>query len=84
MVHVFKNGERSTAKNYCPFSLLSKATKAFEILVTNSLVDHLEKCGLLISSMLLGLLSSQLTSSLLTVIPDRIARPLTRSMPAQL
>ena len=58
VVHVFKNvGERSTAKNYCPFSLLSEATKAFEILVTNSLVDHLEKCGLLISSMLLGLLS---------------------------
>ena len=31
VVHVFKNvGERSTAKNYCPFSLLSVVSKAFE------------------------------------------------------
>ena len=45
MVPVFKNvGERSTAKNYRPVSLLS--SKVFENLVNNRIVDHLEKCGL--------------------------------------
>ena len=58
MVPVFKNvGERSTAKNYGPVSLLSMVSKVFEKLVNNRIVDHLEKCGLfLISSMVLGLL----------------------------
>ena len=58
MVPVFKNVvERSTAKNYCPVSLLSVVSKVFEKLVNNRIVDHLEKCGLfLISSMVLGLL----------------------------
>ena len=47
MVPVFKNvGERSTAKNYCPVSLLSVVSKVFEKLVNNRIVDHLEKCGL--------------------------------------
>ena len=47
MVPVFKNvGERSTAKNYHPVSLLSEAYKVFEKLVSNRNVDHLEKCGL--------------------------------------
>ena len=41
MVPVFKNvGERSTAKNYRPVSLLSVVT------VNNRIVDHLEKYGL--------------------------------------
>ena len=59
MVPVFKNlGERSTAKNYCPVSLLSLVSKVFEKPVSNRIVDHLEKCGLfLISSMVLGLLN---------------------------
>ena len=59
VVPVFKNvGERSTAKNYCPVILLSVASKVFEKLVNNRIVDHLEKCGLfLISSMVLGLLN---------------------------
>ena len=58
-VPVFKNvGERSTAKNFRPISLLSVVSKVFEKLVNNRIVDHLEKCGLfLISSMLLGLLN---------------------------
>ena len=59
MVPVFKNvGERSTAKNYRPVSLLSVVSKVFEKLVNNRIVDHLEKCGLffLISSMVLSLL----------------------------
>ena len=43
VVPVFKNvGERSTAKNYCPVSLLSVVTKVFEKLVDNRIVDHQE------------------------------------------
>ena len=46
MVSVFKNvGERTTAKNCRPVSLLSGVSKVFEKLVNNSIVDHLEKCG---------------------------------------
>ena len=48
MVPVFKNaGERSTAKNYCPVSLLSVVSKVFEKLVNNRIVGNLEKSGLL-------------------------------------
>ena len=44
---VFKNvGKRSTAKNYCSVGLLFVASKVFEKLVNNRLVDCLEKCGL--------------------------------------
>ena len=47
MVPVFKNvEERSTATNYRPVSLLSVASKVFEKLVNNRIVDHIEKCGL--------------------------------------
>ena len=47
VVPVFKNvGERSTAKNYRPVSLLSVVSKVFEKLVNNRIVDHLEKFGL--------------------------------------
>ena len=47
VVPVFKNvGERSTAKNYRPVSLLSVVSKVFEKLVNNRIVDHLGKCGL--------------------------------------
>ena len=50
---VFKNvGERSTAKNYRPVSLLSVVSKVFEKLINNRIVDHF----FLISSMVLGLL----------------------------
>ena len=65
MVPVFKNvGERSTAKNYRPVSLLSVVSKVFEKLVNNRIVDHLEKCGLfLISSMVSGLLNQLLIFS---------------------
>ena len=46
VVPLFKDvGERSTAKNYHPLSLLSVVSKAFEKLVYNRIVDHLEKCG---------------------------------------
>ena len=43
MVHVFKNvGERSTAKNYCPVSLLFVVSeeKVFEKLVNIRIVDY--------------------------------------------
>ena len=41
VVPVFKNvGERCTAKNYCPVSLLSVVSKIFEKLVNNRIVDH--------------------------------------------
>ena len=60
MVPAFKNVTgRSTAKNYCPISLLSVVSVVFEKRVNNRLVDHLKKCGLfllLISSMVLGFL----------------------------
>ena len=72
MVLVFKNvGERSTAKNYGPFSHLSVVSKVFEKLVNNRIVDHLEKCDLFSEY---GFRSSQSTAELLTVVSDRIAR----------
>ena len=47
MVSVFKNvGERSTAKNYRPVSVLSVVSKVFEKLINNRIVDQVEKCGL--------------------------------------
>ena len=47
MVPVFKDaGERSTAINYHPVSLLSAVSKDFEKLVNNRIVDHLETSGL--------------------------------------
>ena len=47
MVPVFKNvGERFTAENYCPVSLLSVVSKVFEKLVNDRIVDQLEKSGL--------------------------------------
>ena len=46
VVLIFKNiRERSTAKNYCPVSLLSVIRKIFGKLANNRIVDHLEKCG---------------------------------------
>ena len=79
MVPVFKNvGERSTAKNYHPVSLLSVVSRVFEKLVNNRIVDHLEKCGLC-SDFQYGFRSCQSTADLLTVVPDRIARAFNRS-----
>ena len=47
VVPVFKNvGEGSTAKNYCPVSLLYVVSKVFEKLVNNRIVADLEKRGL--------------------------------------
>ena len=64
MVPVFKNvGERSTAKNYRPVSLLSVVSKVFEKLVNNKIVDHLEKSGLF-SDFQFGFRSSRSTADL--------------------
>ena len=79
VVPVFKNvGERSTAKNYRPVSLLSVISKVFEKLVNNRIVDHLEKCGLS-SDFQYGFRSTRSTADLLTVVSDRIARAFNRS-----
>ena len=79
MVPVFKNvGERSTAKNYHPVSLLSVVSKVFEKLVNNKIIDHLEKCSLF-SDFHYGFRSSRSTAELLTVVFDRIARAFNRS-----
>ena len=79
VVPVFKNvAERSTAKNYCPVSLLSVVSKVFEKLVNNRIVDHLENCGLF-SDFQYGFRSSRSTTDLLTVVSDRIARAFNRS-----
>ena len=60
-------GERSTAKNYRPVSLLSVVSKVFEKLVNNRIVDHLEKCGLF-SDFQYGFWSSGSTADLLSCI----------------
>ena len=62
MVPVFKIvRESSTAKNYCPFSLLSVVGKVFGKNVNNRIVDHVEKCGLF-SDFQYGFRSSQSTA----------------------
>ena len=79
MVPAFKNVvERSTAKNYCPVSLLSVVSKVFEKLVNKRIVDHLEKCGLF-SDFQYGFRPSRSTADLLTVISDKTVRAFNRS-----
>ena len=83
VVPVFKNvGERSTAKNYHPVSLLSVVSKVFEKLVNNRIVDHLEICGLF-SDFQYGFRSFQSTADLLKVVSDRTARAFNRSAATQ-
>ena len=74
VIPVSKNvGERSTAKNYSPVSLLSVISKVFEKLGNNRTVVHLEKC-VLFSDFQYGFKSSRSTADLLTVVSDRIDR----------
>ena len=83
VVPVFKHvGKRSTAKNYCPVSLLSVVSKVFGKLVNNRIVGHLEKFGLF-SDFQYGFRSCQSTADLLTVVSDRIARAINRSKATQ-
>ena len=80
VVPVFKNvGERSTARNNRPISLLSVISKVFEKLVNNRIVDHLEKCDLF-SDFQYGFRSSRSTAYLLSVVSERIARAFNRSV----
>ena len=87
VVPVFKNvGERSTAKNLRPVSLLSVVSNVFEKLVNTRIVGHLEKCGLF-SDFQYDFRSSRSTADpftvvsadLFTVVSDRIARAFNRS-----
>ena len=79
VVPVFKNvGEKSTAKNYHPVSLLSAVSKVFEKLVNNRTVDHLQKCGLF-SDFQYGFRSSRSIADLLTVVSARIGRAFNKS-----
>ena len=79
VVPVFKNvGERSTAKNYHPVSLLSVVSKVSAKLVNNRIVDHLDKRSLF-SDFQYGFRSSRSTADLLTIVSNRIARAFNRS-----
>ena len=71
-------GERSTAKNYHPVSLLSAVSKVFEKIVNDRIIDHLEKCSIF-PDFHHGFKSSWSTADLLTVVSDRIARAFNRS-----
>ena len=76
MVPVFKNVmERSTAKSYCPFSVLSVVNKVFETLVNDRIADHPEKCGRY-SDFQYGIRYSR-TADLMTVVSVRVAGLLT-------
>ena len=79
MVPVFKNvRERSTAKNYCPVSLLFVVRKFFEKLANNRIVNHRDKCSLF-SDFDYGFRSSRSTADLLKIVSDRIGRAFNRS-----
>ena len=79
MVPVFKNvGERSTAKNYRPVSLLSVVSKVFQKLLNNKIVVHLDKCGLF-SDFQYGFRSFRSTADLLIVVSNRIAGAFNKS-----
>ena len=52
-------GDGLQLKTTRPISLLSVVSEVFEKLVNNRIIDHPQKCGLLVSSMVLGL-SNQL------------------------
>ena len=79
VVPVFKNvGERSTAKNYRPISLLSVVSKFNEKLVNNRICDLLEKCDLF-CDLQFGFRSSRSTADFLTVAFDRTVRAFNRS-----
>ena len=60
-------GERSTAKNYDPVSLLSIVSTVSEQLVNNRVADHQEKYGL-VSDFQHGFRSSRSTADLLAIL----------------
>ena len=54
-------------------------SKVFEKLVSNRIVDRLQKCGLIFSDFQCAFASSPSTADLLTVVSDRIGRAFNRS-----
>ena len=79
VVPVFKKvGQSSTAKNYCPVSLLSVVSKVLEKLINNTIFDHLETCGLF-SDFQYSFRSSRSTADLLTLVSVRIVRAFNKS-----
>ena len=79
VVPVFKNiEEKSTAKNYCPVSLLSVVRFVSKKLINNRIIDHLKKCDL-VSECQYGFRSFQSTADLPAVVSDRIAKVFNRS-----
>ena len=84
MVPLYKNiWERLAAKNYCPVSVFSVVSKAFERLVNNWLVNHLGKCGLF-SDFQYGFRSSRLTADLSIVVSERTASAFNRPVALEL
>ena len=80
MVPVFMNAwEKLTAKNNCPLSLLSVASKVFEKLLNNRIVDQLEKCGVFFSDFQYGFRSSRLAADFLADVSNRIPKDFNRS-----
>ena len=74
VVSVFKIfGEKCAPKNYPPDSLHSEVSEVFEKLVTNRIVDHLEKRGLF-SDFPYGFKSSRSNADLVTVVSGGTAR----------
>ena len=75
-------GERSTAENYRPISLLSVVGKVFEKLLNNKIADHLEKCGTFYYFQC-GFRSSWSIADVLAVVSCRIAGTFNRSPATQ-
>ena len=67
-----------TAKRYRPVSLPPVVSKVFEKLLSNKIVDHLEKFALFFGFEY-GFRSCRSTSDLLTVVSDRTSRAFNRS-----
>ena len=65
-------GERSTAKNYCPVSLLSVVNKVFEKPVNDKVLNLTAKCGLFPYFR-----PSRSIVDFVTVVSDKIAMTLT-------
>ena len=63
----------SMAKDYSPVSLLSVISKAFENIVNNRLVDHLEKCEIFLHFQY-SFCSSPSVADLLSRVSDEVVR----------
>ena len=83
VVIVFNNsGDKSDSKNYCPIGFLPVVSKLFERLIDKRLVQHLETTNLF-SDCQYDFQSVCTSVYLLTVITERIYRPLVKCGGAQ-